>query len=121
MRIKLDENLPSDLVAALRQLGHDVESVPQENLAGAPDHVVWQAAQNEERFLITQDLDFSHNLHINPIDHHGVLLLRLTTPTRRRLIQRVEAIFASEVVSQWRGCLVVATDRKIRIRAPRSR
>ncbi|WP_436611369.1 DUF5615 family PIN-like protein [Sorangium sp. So ce1024] len=59
MRIKLDENLPSSLVEALAQLGHDVDSVPQERLQGSSDPDIWAAAQAEGRFLVTQDLDFS--------------------------------------------------------------
>ncbi|MCA9925112.1 MAG: DUF5615 family PIN-like protein [Anaerolineales bacterium] len=60
MRIKLDENLPTDLAFSLRQLGHDVETVPEENLGGAADDLIWKIAQDENRFLITQDLDFSN-------------------------------------------------------------
>lgn len=37
MKIKLDENIPLRLVASLAALGHDVETVPQEGLAGRPD------------------------------------------------------------------------------------
>jgi len=59
MRVKLDENLPTRLLVALRQRGHDVQTVPEENLTGHPDSDVWAAAQQEGRFLITQDLDFS--------------------------------------------------------------
>jgi hypothetical protein len=33
MNIKLDENMPASLADALKQLGHDVETVPEEGLA----------------------------------------------------------------------------------------
>ena len=59
MRIKLDENLPLELQSGLGGLGHDVHSVFDENLAGEPDDKIWHACTGEERFLITQDLDFS--------------------------------------------------------------
>lgn len=118
MDIKLDENLPTELAFSLRQLGHNVETVPEENLGGATDNEVWQVAQQESRFLITQDLDFSNVHWFVPGTHHGILLLRLNHPTRRHLIQRVEAIFNSESVSLWSGCLVIATDRKVRVRHP---
>lgn len=59
MRIKLDENMPTGLVLALTSLGHDVDTVPQENLTGQPDSAIWAAAQSEGRVLVTQDLDFS--------------------------------------------------------------
>jgi hypothetical protein len=43
MRIKLDENLPPRLVSVLSELGHDVDTVPSERIAGKDDAVVWQA------------------------------------------------------------------------------
>jgi predicted nuclease of predicted toxin-antitoxin system len=83
MKIKLDENLPSALEMFLRRLGHDVHTVHKENLMGRPDHEVWQAAQTESRFLMTQDLDFSDLRLFSPGSHHGILLLRLRSPGRR--------------------------------------
>ncbi len=59
MKIKLDENLPARLGDVLSDLGHDIDTVIQERLAGHSDAEVWEAAQRAERFLITQDLDFS--------------------------------------------------------------
>lgn len=59
MRLKLDENLPKSLVTSLTALGHDVDTVVEEGLKGRSDDEVWEAAQNHERFLVTQDLDFS--------------------------------------------------------------
>ena len=58
MKIKLDENLPGRLAARLAVLGHDVHTVRQEGLEGHLDETVWEAAQNESRFMITQDLIF---------------------------------------------------------------
>ena len=58
MKIKLDENLPGRLVALLEDLGHDVDTVPMEEIAGRSDDVVWGAARSEGRFLITQDSIF---------------------------------------------------------------
>ena len=59
MKIKLDENLPDRLVAVLTGLGHDVDTVRGEQLIGRVDSDVWNAAQAAQRFLVTQDLDFS--------------------------------------------------------------
>ena len=40
MQIKLDENLPVRLVAALALLEHDVDTVSTEGLSGRPDEDV---------------------------------------------------------------------------------
>ena len=41
MNIKLDENLPHQLAQLLTDLGHDVDTVPAEQIAGQNDDVVW--------------------------------------------------------------------------------
>jgi predicted nuclease of predicted toxin-antitoxin system len=53
VRIKLDENLPAALVPLLAALGHDVDTVPAEGIAGEDDGVVWRAAQADGRLLVT--------------------------------------------------------------------
>ena len=118
MRIKLDENLPAALAKILAAAGHDVDTSPDEGLTGRPDPAVWRAAQDTGRFLVTQDLDFSDVRRYQPGTHHGLLLVRLVEPSRRRLIERVRHLFATEAVDTWRRCFIVATDRKTRIRRP---
>jgi predicted nuclease of predicted toxin-antitoxin system len=118
VRIKLDENLPARLAGQLGHLGHDADTVPDEGLTGAADARVWDAAQQEERFFITQDLDFSDLRRYVPGSHHGVLLVRLRDPGREALYLRVRSLFEEEQVEKWSGCFVVVTEHKIRIRRP---
>lgn len=118
MKVKLDENLPETLVDRLTALGHDVDTVRVERLAGKDDERVWDAAQQAERFLVTQDLDFSDVRRFQPGTHHGLLLVRLQTPSRRRLGDRIARVFETEDVSGWKACFVVVTDHKIRVRRP---
>jgi predicted nuclease of predicted toxin-antitoxin system len=116
MKLKLDENLPADLADLLT--GHDVHTVPAENLAGRDDPTIFAAAVSENRILLTQDLDFSDVRQFRPGTHPGIILIRLRDPSRRRLIDRITQVFASEDVAQWAGCFVVISDRKLRIRHP---
>jgi hypothetical protein len=118
VRIKLDENLPEQLAGALSQLGHDADTVILEDLVGREDDAVWTAAQESSRFLITQDLDFSDIRKFTPGTHAGLLLIRLRVPGRIALVGRIRSLFVTEDVSNWSGCLVVATERKIRVRRP---
>ena len=120
MRIKLDENLPGRLVSALAKLGHDVDTVPSERVAGKDDAVVWQAAQSSQRFLVTQDLDFSDIRKYTPGTHHGLLLVRLPHPGRTALFERLSSLFEVEDGEDWGGCLVTATPHKVRVRRPAS-
>src|SRR5579859_1547164 len=75
----------------------------------------------EGRFLITQDLDFSDIRQFIPGTHCGILLVRLHSPSRRNLIDRVTGLFQKENVEQWARCFVVVTDRKVRVLRPSQR
>lgn len=118
MKIKLDENLPSHLAALLHELGHDAHTVPQQGLNGGTDREIWEATQKESRFLVTEDLDFSDLRKFAPGSHCGILLVRLHFPSRENLIERIVEVFRTETLSDWEGCFVVATGRKIRIVKP---
>jgi predicted nuclease of predicted toxin-antitoxin system len=118
MKIKLDENLPLRLAILLKDLGHDTHTLHDESLVGHPDSNLWEATQKESRFLITQDLDFSDLRQFAPGSHHGILLVRLRSPSRSDLVERIEQLFQKENVSEWARCFVVATERKIRVLKP---
>jgi predicted nuclease of predicted toxin-antitoxin system len=118
MKIKLDENLPLRLANLLKALGHDAHTVHDERLTGHADIEVWEATQKESRFLISQDLDFSDSRKFVPGSHHGILLVRLHSPNRRNLVERIVELFRRERVGEWEHCFVVATERKIRVLRP---
>ncbi len=116
MKIKLDENMPVGLAGLLTDLGHDVHTTESEGLVGRNDDTIWNAAQEEGRFLITQDLDFSDIGRFIPGKHSGILIVRLRDPGRLALFQIVESLFTSEHVEGWTGFFVIATEHKTRIR-----
>jgi len=118
MKVKLDENLPRQIAVELRGRGRDVQTVVEEGLTGRADADLWQAAQREGRLLITQDLDFSDTRKFQPGTHHGIVLIRLQSPSRQNLIARAKELFDAEDITSWTGCFVVVTERKIRIRRP---
>jgi predicted nuclease of predicted toxin-antitoxin system len=76
VKLKLDENLPHDLVTALRGDGHDVHTVVDEQLAGESDPVVVAAAKDEGRLLLTLDRGIGDLRRYPPGSHAGVLVLR---------------------------------------------
>jgi predicted nuclease of predicted toxin-antitoxin system len=118
VKIKLDENIPVRLARALEKLGHNTDTIPEEGLAGRGDLQVWEAAQEAERYLITQDLDFSDTRRFTPGTHHEILWVRLCGPGRNALMKRVHALFQTEAVENWKRYFVVVTDRKLRVRYP---
>ncbi len=116
MKVKLDENIPVRLAGDLAILGHDVDTVASEGLKGKPDGEVWSAVRRDERFLITQDLDFSDIRQFQPGTHPGLLLVRLREPGANALLSRIHTVVESEGLDSFARCFVVLTDRKLRIR-----
>lgn len=118
MKIKLDENMPVSLVAVLAELGHDIDTVQSEGIAGTDDDCVWKASQQAERFFITQDLDFSDTRRFAPGTHNGILVIRLRYPGKQALYHRIVSLFTDEDTTNWIGCFIVVTEHKLRIIRP---
>lgn len=119
MKVKIDENMPASVADVLNQLGHETDTVRQEGLVGQDDARIWKAAQESGRFLIMQDLDFSDIRRFAPGTHFGLLLVRLRSPGRVALMERVRTLFQTEQAEDWQNCFVVATEHKLRIRYPK--
>lgn len=117
MKIKLDENMPTELVDFLRGLGHDADTVESEGLKGHDDDAVWAACRAEARFLITQDVAFVDSRRDLGHDHPGVLVIRAVGPGRLAVRNRVISVFEQERVEAWIGRIAVATPKKVRVRS----
>lgn len=65
MKLKLDENLGQAAVKLLKKAGHDVATVVEQKLSSASDHHLIQVCKEEDRCLVTLDLDFSNPLVFN--------------------------------------------------------
>jgi predicted nuclease of predicted toxin-antitoxin system len=118
MRIKLDENIPVVVAEVLANMGHSVDTVAQEKLTGKPDSDIWAATQEGQRFFITQDLDFSDLRRFRLGTHLGLMIIRLAIPARGRVLSRIREVFEFGFTESWANCLVVVTDRKIRVIQP---
>lgn len=118
MRLKLDENIDVAAAERLRTLGFDVHTVLDEALGGCSDKTVWSVVQSEERFFVTQDLDFSDRRRFVPGTHHGVLLVRLADEEQGRIVDFLERWLTLPDAVSWTGCCVVATSRKVRVARP---
>lgn len=72
-RVLCDENIERATVNYLRQLGHDVERVPEVSTLdeGDPDERLAEYSNATDRLILTQDQDFLD--HVDPRETGGVL------------------------------------------------
>ena len=94
MKLKLDENVHTDVAGALRAQGHDVLTVHDQGLAGRPDSDLARAVRAEQRGLFTFDLDFADPRLCPPAQFAGLVVLRLGAPTSRNQIAALTRFFA---------------------------
>jgi predicted nuclease of predicted toxin-antitoxin system len=116
VRVKLDENVPAGAVAVFTGAGHDVHTVPDEDLAGRPDGDVWAACVAERRMLVTFDLGFGDIRAYPPATHSGVVLLRLADQRPEAVADVLRRFLADYDLDALSGHLVVVTDTVVRLR-----
>ncbi|MBL7170682.1 MAG: DUF5615 family PIN-like protein [Candidatus Omnitrophica bacterium] len=116
-----DENVHIDIVRELRKVGHDVTTVPNIGLIGAEDEVVLEAANCQNRILLTADKDFGGVLEMGPLAGKGrILLLRYHFINIDRIVKDLIAILTelNEQFSKTPGLLVVLSEGRYRLHRP---
>ncbi|MBI2526788.1 MAG: DUF5615 family PIN-like protein [Candidatus Rokubacteria bacterium] len=116
MKFKLDENLPAELLDDLRAAGHEADSVPGEQLAGAPDAVLLDRVTNEARVLLTMDKGIGDVRASPPHLHAGIVLLRPPSSGRGTALAFVRRHLLLILERCQPGRLPVVTERGVRIR-----
>lgn len=99
MKFKIDENLPAEYVLYLREAGFEAHSVETVNLSGANHAVLFAHCQEEDRILLTLDLDFSNLQAYAPSFHHGIVVRRPARQDKQTLIsllKRLLPVFGSK-------------------------
>lgn len=119
MKLKLDENLGirgRDLLAAA---GHDVCTVPEQNLCSATDEQVAIRCIEDGRAIVTLDLDFANPLRFPPELHHGIAVLRgpmrMSTASLHRLLQ---TLIGALLTQPLEGHLWIVEEGRVRVFDP---
>ena len=77
MKVKLDENIGQSVRRRLTDAGHDVSTIVDQDMTGAPGEVVYQTCAAEGRTLVTFDLDVANPFVFDPRPTAGIVVLRL--------------------------------------------
>jgi predicted nuclease of predicted toxin-antitoxin system len=116
VKFKLDENLPVELAADLRVLGHDAETVLDEGLRGVADSTLIRVATAEARILLTLDKGIANLLQYPPHEHEGVVLFRPDSSGRRAVLEFMRTFLPRLLEMELQKKVTVAGPLRIRSR-----
>jgi predicted nuclease of predicted toxin-antitoxin system len=114
VKVKLDENMPTDLATHLRQAGHDVMDVVEEGLGGEDDPPILKAATVEGRILMTFDLDFADIRHYPPCSHAGIVVFRLQDQRWTSLQGPIDRLLAGNRLDDLVSGLAIVDETRVR-------
>ncbi|MCX7045336.1 MAG: DUF5615 family PIN-like protein [Candidatus Sumerlaeota bacterium] len=114
MKLLADENMYAEIVAWLREQGHDVFWAAR-NSPGADDEDLLHLAHKQNRVILTNDLDFGELVIRHRFRALGVILIRLKS-TCSAEVARLFARHWLEIENNAFGNFIVVSNRKLRIR-----
>ena len=116
VRFLADMNISPKTVAALRQRGWDIVRVPEFLPVDAPNQEMLQLARQEDRVVVTQDLDFSALLALDGYDRPSLITLRLPASDPETVTQRLLEVLPYVERHLQKGCAVTIEDVVVRVR-----
>lgn len=119
MKLKLDENLGLRARDLLTSAGHDVCTVPAQDLCSATDEDVAARCRVEARGIVTLDLDFANPLRFPPSQHHGIAVLRGPARMSAGALDRLLATFIGALGTlPFAGALWIVEEGRVRVFEP---
>ena len=97
MKLKLDENFGTRTQLLFQESGHDVISVVEQGLQGCGDKRLYGICQDEDRCLVTLDLDFADITRFNPDEGSGIIVIRLPHNSSLTILERLVSQFLEAI------------------------
>ena len=116
MRLLADMHISPETVGFLRRLGHDVIRVNAVMAASAPDQSIIAYAAQNDRVVLTQDLDFSALIALSGATRPSVITLRLSSSRIEHVNGILEKLLPTVEAEVNTGCLITAEDHAVRCR-----
>jgi predicted nuclease of predicted toxin-antitoxin system len=110
-------NLSPLTVSELRRSGWDVVRVSELLPGNAPDRAILQLAREQDRVIITQDLDFSTLIALGGDERPSLITLRLSNTDPEVVTHRLRTILRQVEAPLKQGSAVTVEDVNVRVRA----
>lgn len=115
IRLLADMNISPKTVQALRQSGWDIARVSQFLPAQASDQEILDFARQEERVVVTQDLDFSNLLALGGHYRPSLITLRLAVADPASITKRLLEVLPRIDQVLMEGSAVTIEDTIVRV------
>ena len=116
MKLKLDENLGKKPAEILREAGHEVATVNDEGLQASSDQRLIEACREEDRCMVSLDLEFANPLIFKPSNYAGIAVLRLPRKAApQHLLETVQTLAEGLARDDISGKLWVVQPNRIRL------
>ncbi len=116
MKFKIDENLPVEVAELLQREDYDTFTVLDQRLGGEADSDIATICQQENRIIVTLDLDFADIRAYPPRDFAGLIVLRLKQQDKPHVLKVVEQLLKTLQSESPEKKLWIVGERRIRIR-----
>jgi len=116
MKFKVDENLPVEVAALLRQAGFDASTVLEQTLGGEADSTIAAICRIERRVIVTLDVDFADIRTYPPAHYAGILVLRIKQQDKPFLLKLFPRILHQLRQESIVGKLWIVDEQRIRVR-----
>lgn len=117
MKFLADMGISPRVVDELREKGYDAVHLLDEELGRMPDGRILEKARQEERVLLTHDLDFGELLAANGGLLPSVIIFRLKDMRAPNVSRHLFSIISQQSDALNNGVVCSVTERKVRIRA----
>ena len=116
MRLILDMGLSPRVAEELGQAGHDAVHVRDRDGQTMPDTRIVEAARDEQRVIVTFDLDFSRIVALQRLAQPSIILFRLEGFRTSLLVDMLTELLQRYEAELQGGCLIVVDERGERLR-----
>ena len=115
-RLLADVNISPLTVESLRSAGWNAVRVTDDLPPDTPDAEILRFARQQERIIITQDLDFSDLLALGGHTHPSLITVRVSDPAPQIVSDRLLSVLPHIQEDLRTGAAVTVDDESIRVR-----
>ena len=116
MRFLADMGVNIRIVEWLRNNGHDAKHLREEGLHRMANGEIFEKAIDENRIIITFDLDFGEIVALSKGKKVSVVLFRLHNTRTSHLIRRLSSVLRDTASALEEGAVVVVEESRHRVR-----